>query len=252
MIVLITPTGARKNQFELCKRWMNRQTYKGEVVWIVVDDAVPITIDNGTYNFPGRWTLVKIYPRPQWAGNNTQARNIKAGIDWLKANYTQKEIEAIFIIEDDDYYKPVYLERMMNKFDNHWLLGETNTIYYNVQWRRFVTNPNRHHASLFQTAFTWDAIPILEASYQDKFIDAKMWQQCPNKFLFFDGFLSLGMKGMPGRGGIGAGHRLAMAMSNDIGMKFLQKHIGNDAKFYEGYYRDRGQSQHSRFAAKRL
>lgn len=43
MIVLITPTGARKNQFELCMRWMLRQTYQGNVVWIIVDDPVPVT-----------------------------------------------------------------------------------------------------------------------------------------------------------------------------------------------------------------
>ena len=253
MIALITPTGARKAQFELCKRWMNRQTYKGDVVWIVVDDALPITIGNSGIPYRSDWTIVKIYPRPFWRGNNTQARNIKAGIDFLKEKYCKDEIEAIFIIEDDDYYKPVYLEKMMERLGNYWLLGETNTIYYNVQWRRFVTNPNRHHASLFQTAFTWETIPIIEASYTDKFIDARMWQLGKNKHLFFDNFLSIGIKGMPGRNGIGAGHKLAMAMSNDIGMNFLIKHIGNEpAKHYEGYYRDRGVAQHSRFVTKRL
>ena len=250
MIALITPTGARKGQFELCKQWMKHQTYTGEVVWIVVDDGVPITIDNGV--FRKDWTIVKIYPRPEWNGNNTQARNIKVGVDWIKSNYREHTIEAIFIIEDDDYYKPIYLERMMSRLGNYSLLGETNTIYYNVQWRRYVTNPNLHHASLFQTAFTWDAIPLMKASYSDKFIDAKLWHLCRNKFLFFENFLSLGIKGMPGRGGIGAGHTLAMTMANDLGMNFLRKHIGNDAKFYEKYYRDRGIAQHGRFVTKRL
>ena len=251
MIALITPTGARKSQFELCKRWMNRQTYQGEVVWIIVDDALPSTIQDDGYVFMKRWTIVKIYPTPVWSGKNTQARNIKAGIDYVKKTYTKDDIEAIFIIEDDDYYKPVYLERMMARMGDYDLLGETNTIYYNVQWRRFITNPNRHHASLFQTAFTYDFIPTFELCYPDKFIDAKAWKLGKNKHLFFEDFLSLGMKGMPGRGGIGAGHRLAMAMSNDLSMNFLTKHIGKDAKFYQGYYSNSSKPQHSRFTTKR-
>jgi len=252
MIALITPTGARKAQFELCKRWMDKQTYQGDVVWIIVDDALPSTIQDDGYPFTTRWDLVKIYPRPAWEGTNTQARNIKVGVDYIKATYTRDEIEAIFIIEDDDYYKPIYLERMMSRMGKYDLIGETNTIYYNVQWRRFATNPNRHHSSLFQTAFTYDFIPTFELAYHDKFIDAKAWQLGKNKFLFFENFLSVGIKGMPGRGGIGAGHKLIMRMSNDLSMIFLKKHIGNDAKLYERYYSNNSQPQHSLFVTKRL
>jgi len=45
MIALITPTGARPKQIRLCAEWMKRQTYNGSVLWIVVDDAIPITVD---------------------------------------------------------------------------------------------------------------------------------------------------------------------------------------------------------------
>jgi hypothetical protein len=238
MIAAITPTGARKAQFELCAKWMLKQTYPDEVLWIIIDDAIPVTTNNVQKDFRDKWLIKKIYPEPKWMGSNTQARNIKAGIDFLKINYSKEQISAIFIIEDDDYYKPCYLEKMMSKFGSYWLVGETNTIYYNVQWRRHVTNPNRHHASLFQTAFTWDSIPILESCYKDKFIDAALWTRGKNKFLFFDGVLSVGMKGMPGRGGIGAGHKLAMQFNADIEMKFLKKLIGNDIKFYVSFFND--------------
>jgi len=252
-IALITPTGARKDQFALCQRWMKRQTYTGEVLWIIVDDAVPVTTDIINSDFRKNWTIVKIYPNPKWSGSNTQARNIKAGTDYLKQNYTREQIQCIFIIEDDDYYKVCYLEAMMAHLKNYWMIGETNTIYYNVLWRRFVVNPNRHHASLFQTAFTWDVLSIFEASFKDKFIDAKFWTMGRNKNLFFDNVLAVGMKGMPGRGGIGAGHRISSRdFSSDHDFKFLTKIIGNDSTYYARYYRNNGKSQQPLFIKRSL
>lgn len=251
MIALITPTGARKDQFELCYKWMKRQTYQGEVLWIIVDDAVPFTTKIIQPDFRENWETVKIYPTPRWTGQNTQARNIREGMRYLKENYDKSSIDAIFIIEDDDYYKPHYLQAMMDELNGFWLIGETQTVYYNVVYRRFVTNPNRHHASLFQTAFTWDEIPILEQCYKSPFIDAEMWKRGLNKHLFHQGTLSVGMKGMPGRGGIGAGHRGAILQHGDLQMRYLTKLIGTDAKYYERYYGHYSKSQHPLFAKRR-
>jgi len=156
----------------------------------------------------------------------------------MKASVDLKNVKGIFIIEDDDDYKPGYLERMMQTKQNYWAWGETNTIYYNVVYRNYVVNPNRHHASLFQTAFTPDALPHFENNLQHRFIDAGFWAHAPNKFLFFDNYLAVGIKGMPGRGGIGAGHKWVNNMHSDIGMQYLTKIIGeNDRKQYERYYR---------------
>jgi len=135
-IVLITPTGARKDQFELCVRWMKNQTYTGAVTWIIIDDAVPVTTDIITEDFRENWTIIKTYPEPTWeVGQNTQERNTKAGLETMRNNCDLENIEAIFIIEDDDYYKPYYLEKMMMAKQNYWIWGETNTIYYNVVHR---------------------------------------------------------------------------------------------------------------------
>ena len=252
MIVLITPTGARQAQFDLCSRWMNQQTYNGNILWIIVDDCNPKTTDKITDTFRLNWTIEKVYPVPLWSGINTQGRNMKAGIDTLINNHNLKDVEAIFIIEDDDYYRPVYLDRMITHFDNHSLLGEKNTIYYNVVYRRWVTNPNTQHASLFQTAFTVDAIPYLQKCYSQKFMDATLWYTVTNKKLFNDGDLAIGIKGMPGRGGIGAGHSKAFTMQEDFNLRFLRSKIGEtDAKLYEGYFRDYRGSQHPLLARRR-
>jgi hypothetical protein len=229
-------TGARPAQFNICQYLMKRQTYTGKVAWVIVDDAIPVSTDCVTSDFRG-WDIVKVYPKPSWTvGKNTQARNIAAGIQALINNYSKNEIEAIFIIEDDDYYRPIYLERMMAHFNGFDLIGEMKTIYYNVQWRRYITNNNTIHASLFQTAFTYDVIPILEKCLAHKFIDCNLWPKVEKRNIFYENDLAVGMKGMPGRGGIGAGHSKAMSMRDDTNMRYLAKLIGEDFKLYERFY----------------
>lgn len=244
MIALITTTGAREESFKLCAKWMKRQTYTGEVKWIIVDDALPCTTDSVGENFKENWDIVKIYPSPVWhEGENTQGRNIKAAVDFIKKSRCY--FYAIFIIEDDDFYKPTYIEEMMRRMEDYDLIGETHTIYYNVVSRYYFNNNNEEHCSLFQTAFTPRVIPILEASYGEKFIDCLLWRNVQNKLLFRAGNLAIGMKGMPGRFGIGAGHKL-FRKSNDEDMRFLKKEIKSDAKHYEEYFGKYNQSRESK------
>jgi superoxide dismutase len=141
---------------------------------------------------------------------------------------------------------------MMANFGNYSLLGEVNTIYYNVHHRRYITNPNTIHASLFQTAFRYDAIPALYESLSAKFIDCVLWQKVANKHLFYEHSLSVGIKGLPGRAGIGAGHSRAMNMKADLNLNYLRALIGDDAQHYAGHYGGGGNTQHGLFVTKRL
>ena len=257
MIFLVTPTGARLAQFSLCARWMKHQTYKGAVVWIIVDDASPRTTEGVNADFRSGWTIVKIYPTPTWRpGRNTQARNIKAATDYIKKNYPRGLVDAIFIIEDDDYYTPAYLDEMMKRFNGYDAIGEIRTIYYNVVYRRFIANANTVHSSLFQTAISYDGIAALEQSLGDRFIDARFWKIVKNKYLFHAGNLSIGIKGMAGRTGIGAGHQKTYSMNDDRRLTYLTKLIGQeDAKIYGEYhgnrYRDNSQLRRPLFVKKR-
>ena len=253
MLALITPTGARQDQFNLCGKFMERQTYKGAVTWIIIDDAKPITTDNIDETFKVGWTVIKVYPTPTWQqGQNTQGRNIAAGIDALLDNYKIEDIEAVFIIEDDDYYRPVYLERMMERFNGFKVLGEMNTVYYNVFYRNFFTNRNTSHVSLFQLAFKPEMIPLFKTCYNERFIDFKFYEKLHAEGyvrrgdvgFFNEGNLAIGMKGMPGRAGIGAGHGNLMHMTPDKNMNYLTSQINEDAILYERYYGNRGRTQY--------
>jgi hypothetical protein len=249
MIALITPTGGRALQFSLCVKFINRQTYKGNVIWIIIDDCVPQTTD---LVIRDDWTVIKIFPSPVWhLGENTQSRNIREGIKYLFSSYSKKDIEGIFIIEDDDYYKSSYLENMVIKLRGFNAAGETDTIYYNVVHRTYFSNQNFKHASLFQTAFTPEAVHILESCYDNRFIDCVFWSLVQNKNLFKDR-LSIGIKGLPGRAGIGAGHQRMGNMPEDRNMNYLKSIIGEDANLYKGYYGRGRVQQHPSFNKGRI
>jgi hypothetical protein len=237
MIVLITPTGGRPIQFNLCAKFMKRQSYTGKVMWIIIDDCEPRTTDEVKDDFRNNWTIIKEYPVPVWQpGQNTQARNISVGINIILS--LKENIEAIFIIEDDDYYKSIYLEHMMTFLKGFWLAGETRTIYYNVFLQKYAINGNIHHVSLFQIAFTTEAIPALETCYAERFIDFAFSQKVSNKNLFTDGNLAIGIKGLPGRYGIGMGHQMSSnwRWPTDINMNYLRSLIGDDIELYRSYY----------------
>lgn len=233
MIVLITPTGARYKQIKLCARWMSQQRYEGEVLWIIVDDALPRSTDFIPADFRENWNILKVYPTPPWEkGQNTQARNIHAGIQAMRSFCDMDSVTAIFIIEDDDYYSPNYLARTAEQLKGYDLCGELLTIYYNVASRSWMRNGNRQHSSLFQTAFTPAAIPMLEQCWQHKYIDCNLFNLVQNKHLFMDGDLAIGIKGQDGRGGIGMGHSNLFGYQPDPKGIELYNLIGHDVIHY--------------------
>jgi hypothetical protein len=230
MLVLITPTGSRPKQFELCMQWMKQQTYTGKVVWIVVDDCFPKTIDILNEDFRENWLIIKKYPKPLWEiGKNTQGRNLKIAIDIINV-FPKDWVEAIYIIEDDDYYKPEYLQTMKYCLKGFTLAGEVKTVYYNIKYKMFKEMANTSHASLFQICFTADALPILEKYLNDGFIDINFCKNIKNINLFEANKLAIGIKGLPGRPGIGIGHRQKGIL--DINLNKLKELIGEDYKYY--------------------
>lgn len=233
MIALITPTGGRTFQIQVLAHCMRNQTYAGPVTWIIVDDCLPETTSFIPEDFKPNWTILKVSPWPKWeAGQNSQARNISEGIRELFDHHSEDQVEAIFFIEDDDYYKPTYLETMVPRLPGFQAIGETNTIYYNVYYRRYVVNGNREHASLFQTAISVDALQEFEKCYKERFIDYVFFAKIHRVSLFQAGNQAIGIKGLPGRSGIGSGHSQAMTMIADPEMQHLKFLIGEDYKIY--------------------
>lgn len=235
MIALITPTGARPRQMQLCARYMQRQTFAGDVVWVIVDDCQPLTTEFITDDFRAGWHIMRVHPRPPWhEGQNTQGRNLIAAVNALLKAYRREEITAIGIIEDDDYYKAHYLQTMTERIAGYQLAGETHTVYYNVQYRRWHENQNAAWSSLFQTFFTPAVLPQFTKLYSEKFIDYALFRLVTERVNLFrtPAKLAIGIKGMCGRTGIGAGHRFTTYLRPDYDMLKLKEFIGEDYRNY--------------------
>ena len=224
MLTLMTMTGARPEAFRLCQHFMARQDYVGRVRWLVVDDgqeATPVGFAREG------WSVEVIRPEPFWEpGQNTQARNILAGLDRVAPD------DRLLVIEDDDWYAPDWLSKVAQELEHAELVGETHARYYNLQQRVARQLTNAQHASLCASAMRGAALRLFRQVAQERpvFIDLDLWKRAPSKKLF-TGHRVVGMKGLPGRGGIGMGHD-RLAGTKDPAGAALAQWVGEDARLY--------------------
>ncbi len=225
MLTLLTATGARPEAWAICERLMARQTIVEPVRWVIVDDGQqpqPVTFRRDG------WELVLIRPAPFWQpGQNTQARNLLKGLDALGPH------DRLVIIEDDDWYAADWLLHVAAQLERAELVGECRARYYNTVQRRGRQLRNQAHASLCSTAMRGDAIRQFRraCNSRQRFIDIDLWGRVPSRYLF-TGHRVVGIKGLPGRGGIGMGHRDDFAGVDDRDGALLHEWIGHDAEMY--------------------
>ena len=229
MLTLLTATGCRPEAWAITEHLMLAQDYAGPVSWVIVDDGEmpqPITFEREG------WTLEVIRPAPFWkAGQNTQARNLSAGLAVITND------ERVLIIEDDDHVKPSYLRMMSDMLDKADMVGETFARYYNVKTRSYRQLNNSMHASLRSTGLKGRAIELLRRECKPgvQFIDLNLWRKWRGSKLLARNGLVTGIKGMPGRDGIGMGHRPSPAWSVDESGAVLASWVGADAGHYRGH-----------------
>lgn len=227
MLTLLTATGCRPEAWSITEQLMLAQDYAGPVRWVIVDDgetAQPITFEREG------WTIEVIRPQPFWRpGQNTQARNLSAGLAVIAND------ERVLIIEDDDHVKPTYLRAMNAMLDKADLVGESFARYYNVKTRHYRQLNNAMHASLCSTAVKGAAIEALRRECKPgvQFIDLNLWRNFKGAKLLQRNGLVTGIKGMPGRGGIGMGHRADFGGDVDVTGSVLRQWAGSDADLYE-------------------
>lgn len=226
MFTVLTPTGARPKAWAICEHLMSRQSYAGRVHWIIVDDGPePQQL---TFERSG-WDVTVIRPQPCWQpGENTQARNILAGLAHVDAG------DRLVIFEDDDHYSPDWLVMADQMLDHAELVGEIRARYYNIKLRRGRELENTRHACLSATALRGKAIALLRDACRDRpnYIDLELWRRHRFQYLF-GGHRVVGMKGLPGRPGIGIGHRDNFVGIDDPDGALLREWIGADADLYQ-------------------
>ena len=229
---LLTCTSDRPEAFALCEKYVARQTVQ-PFQWIVMDDGnTPIvpTLGQEYYFLPDLHGTVSMVGKVRYA----LASNLIKG-------------DALVFWEDDDWYAPNYLEWLDHELKAHELVGEGRAVYYNVACRAWFTHGNRGHASLCSTAMRMSLMPTLVrvlATLSDQYIDSPLWRDTPEeKKKVFDPEvegkrLVVGIKGMPGRVGVGGGHgQRDPHWTDDATLYKLRELIGGDAMSYAPFAR---------------
>ena len=226
MLTLLTATGCRPEAWHICQRLMERQTYQGEVHWIIVDDGeIQQPID---FHRPG-WVVSIIMPTPKWkAGDNTQARNLAEGLRMVG------DKDRLVVIEDDDSYHPDWLSTVDRWLDKADLVGEKRARYYNTKTKRYRQLQNEQHASLCCTAMKGEAIKEFAKHLKPgvQFIDMNLWKRFGGSRALYDSKMVVGIKGLPGRSGIGMGHKIDFQGHVDQDGSILRQWTGTNADLY--------------------
>lgn len=235
LVTLITATGGRQEAFAQCEKYMARQTYKGPIQWIIVDDCEPatnITLPFGDYQ--NTWIRQEYYKGPKtWRqGLNTQRLNMDFAIPHVKGDY-------VFVVEDDDYYREDFIEAYLKLLQLYPAVGEGNAKYYNISERMYKEWNNYGHASLCQTGFRKELLVVFEDAVNagELFMDCTLWRLLRERnlkpLLFANQDYVIGMKGLPGRFGIGAGHQpIEQGFKRDPDFSILKAWVGADWVWY--------------------
>ena len=153
--------------------------------------------------------------------------------DLLKGLAAVDPADNLVIIEDDDWYAPDWLTTVAAELQHAELVGEHRARYYNVQQRRGRQLVNTGHASLCSTAMRGSALLDFADACRSrpKFIDLELWRR-PRDRRLFGGHRVVGIKGLPGRGGIGMGHDAGFKGEADPTGALLRDWIGCDEEAY--------------------
>lgn len=205
-------------------RCMARQTYRGDVRWVVVDDCDPETpiappADN--------WTVDIIRPTERWRpGMNTQARNMREALSIVPSSAT------VLFCEDDDWYGPNYLQVMADGLSENTIFGQSISRKWNLATRMFSERDERRHASLCCTGVRGSALSKMRSIAQraPRLMDLELWRNTSGAMV--EGGDVVSMKCIPGRGGIDSGHTERFGTRHDPEARILRGWIGDDADEY--------------------
>ncbi len=225
MITLITPTRNRPEAFALLETWIERQTYRGPLQWIVVNDgATPYTYHH---------EQEVILRSPTQREVHSLCSNVLAALPKIQG-------DLAIVAEDDDWLAPQYIDRLIELADGRDLVGSAPATYYNLAGPSLRKLNNRRHCSFGQTAFRPAVAPLIESVAQrgDPYIDLALWHEwtgskviAPNRPL-----LHVSVKSMPGEPGIGTGHAMRGSV-DDLELTMLRTLIGDDADYYRPFAR---------------
>lgn len=219
----LTPTGGRPEGLALLAEYIDGQSHEGPGKWIVVDDCDP-----ASYVPETRFETEVIRPNWRWRpGMNTQARSMAALLARVPDDAT------VLVFEDDEIYLPGHIENLLAELETADLVGERVSRYYNVASARWKLMPGNYHASLATVGVKGEALALLRDICRrgSRRLDMELWGQYEGPKRLIDTANVIGCKAMPGRNGIGVGHRPTFGEPDTTGV--LRQWAGDYADNYE-------------------
>lgn len=220
-ITIITPTADQPRGIELLETYMKRQTIQPDQ-WIVADDGdVPATLTMGQTH---------LVAKREHEGAKSLASNMLRALEAVEGG-------AVIICEHDDWYAADHIEMCLRQLSGYDATGSVWQRYYNVEHR--VARVMRNIGStLCNTAFQSALVPSMRKAAQTALernsigVDALFWQSVPSGNVHEVNTV-VGIKGLPGRKGLGMGHKPPdKHWTRDPEMVILQEWIGSDWRNY--------------------
>lgn len=243
-LILITCASDQHVGFRLAYRYVARcrqqLSPEMEVAWIVADDG------RHPVECPAIEGVASIhFRRPPSDGLESFRGNMRDAVASAQHLAGKREDSLIAVIEDD-WLSPHYLADAVRAFTADpglMLFGETRTRYYRIDNRRWhVFGPNGR-AALSGTVMRAPVLPILSAwaTGRDRTImlDDRVWKSptlpAESKLLLPQSCYVVGIKGLPGKGGLGMGCRMdGHRYGHDGDGSLLRSWIGaEDAAVYD-------------------
>lgn len=241
-VTIITPGGDRPWSLNLLRQYLLRQTFPGTMQWLVISDSQnqkpyeDIWL-NFAKSMDPRFIDGQMHELPydaEFLGPRSLAENLLWGLRRAKG-------EIIVICEDDDWYGPEHIKECVTHLAANKIRA-TGTI-----WQRYYHLPSMSHrtfknvgSALCSTAFHRSLIPNLQEAAlwcgenNRKGIDRRFWDslESEEKDIFEpEKNQVIGMKGLPGRFGIGVGHQ-PRGFINDADATVLREWTEGDANAY--------------------
>lgn len=234
MITLITPTGDRPIPLDLCFKTFGKslENINDDIQWIIADDGATdqtskVIGDNADILIKNKLLVnYVINDASDGIRHSNLVNNLLGTVDKIIG-------DQIIIIEDDDWYGRGYLHVVLLNLLSHDVVGLGNPIYYNYYDSSYLPRKRTNHASLCNTAFNRKCLDKFKEALEEmkdinRLFDVQLWKKFRQAeldcFLFYrDPTYFIAMKGLPGRQGIGLGHKPNRKFIKDEGRKKLRK-----------------------------
>lgn len=158
----------------------------------------------------------------------------RRGYDKLKG----RDFDVISLVEDDDYYSPIYLETMAAEWEKRGrpdIFGTLYTIYYHLKLGAFFTMYHQDRASAMNTFIK----PDLDINWpvdHEPFTDIHLWEKIRGVTFDPGKIISVGMKHGIGMCG-GGSHTGKLKRYTEPDNGFLQRILDHESyKFYSQFY----------------